>query len=112
MERYKTADTLKALKIESNRYKFMLKNSKISVLSVKVEECGKDSKKLYKLVTELTGGPKENPLPNNIDDEDLANKFANFFLDKIKRIGCELENYTTFKPQQMDSTQLNHFPPE
>ena len=54
----------------------MLNNSKISALSAKVEECGKDSKKLYKLVTKLTGGPKENSLPNNIDDVNSANKFC------------------------------------
>ena len=40
--------------------------------------------------------PKENLLPNNNDDENLANKFANFVINKIKRIICEFENYTTF----------------
>ena len=34
-KRYKTWDTLKALKVERNKYKYMLKNSKVSVLSKK-----------------------------------------------------------------------------
>ena len=57
-KRYKTPDTLKALKVDRNKYKYMLKISKASVLRKKIDECGRDSKKLYKLITELTGGPK------------------------------------------------------
>ena len=54
----------------------MPKTSKISILSKKIEECGKDFKQLYKLITELTGGLKENPFPVYIDDDSLASKFA------------------------------------
>ena len=57
----------------------MLKNSKILVLNEKIRECGKDSKQLYKLVIELTGGTKENPFPDNTDGDCLANDFVEFF---------------------------------
>ena len=36
----------------------MLKQTKISTWSEKVKECGRDTKKLYKLVNELTGQRK------------------------------------------------------
>ena len=110
-KRYKTLDTLKALKIERNKYKYMLENSKVSVLSKKIDECGRDSKKLYKLITELTGGPKENPFPANIDNEDLANKFADFFLNKIKKIRLDLEGCPKYEPQERECKILDNLAP-
>ena len=102
---------LKALKLERNKYKHMLQESKVSVLSAKVEECGKDSKKLYRLITELTGGPKENPFPDNIEENSLANQFAEFFLNKIKNIRSQLDSYPKYEPQQRDCATFHHFSP-
>ena len=63
------------------------------------------------MIIELTGGPKENPFPANIDNEDLANKFADFFLNKIKKIRLDLEGCPKYEPQERDCKILENFAP-
>ena len=41
-----------------------------------------NSKHIYKLIVELTRSIAENPLPEDLSDEDLAEHFANFFPNK------------------------------
>ena len=53
-------------------------------------------KHLHKLTAELTGSRVENPLPEGMSDEDLAEHFANFFIEKIKNIKDKLNNYTLY----------------
>ena len=44
------------------------------------------------LFNRLTGTTKENPLPTTYDnDEDMANAFADYFMDKINGIQNSLE---------------------
>lgn len=45
-----------------------------------------DSKKLYNLVSELTGTKSENPLPDSVADSKLADDFTDFFMNKIDKI--------------------------
>ena len=52
-----------------------------------------NSKHLYKLIVELTGSKVENPLPEGLSDEDLAECFANFFITKIENIRNNLNNH-------------------
>ena len=46
-----------------------------------------NSKHLHKLTAELTGSKVENPLPEGLSDEDLAEHFANFIIKKLKTSG-------------------------
>ena len=57
-----------------------------------VLNCKGDSKKLYTLVSKLTGSVKDNPLPSAENDENLANEFADYFMDKISKIRNSLSN--------------------
>ena len=68
-----------ALKIECSKYKSMLKATKKATLNEKIIECGRDSKKLYKFVSIITGTSKINPMPTASSDEQLENEFAEFF---------------------------------
>ena len=43
-----------------------------------------NSKHLHRLIAEFTGSKVENPLPEGLSDEDLAEHFANFFIKKLK----------------------------
>ena len=43
-----------------------------------------NSKHLHKLIAELPGSKVENPLPEGLSDEDLAEHFAIFSLEKLK----------------------------
>ena len=53
----------------------------------------KDSKYLFKLVLDVTGVVTENPIPKNTTDQNLANYFANYFVDKIDKIRDNLSEY-------------------
>ena len=70
----------------------MLTTSKKDVISEKVLECCRDTEKLYDLINNITGTTKENPLPDHKNEKALANKFAEFFLDKIQKIWRELDD--------------------
>ena len=55
------------------------------MLTEKVDECRHDIKGLYAVVANLTGTKSENPLPPNLSDEDMANMFADYFMEKIEK---------------------------
>ena len=82
--RYKLDRTWIAFKVARNRYKNALREAKLSVVSEKVLECGTDTHKLYCLVNSLTDSTNTNPMPDlHGSDEDLAEQFSEFFMDKI-----------------------------
>ena len=52
---------------------------------------------LFKLVNELTGNMDHNPLPEAKSDKNLAEEFAQYFLNKIeKKIREQLETLPTY----------------
>ena len=57
-----------------------------------VEECAGDQKQLFKLVGGLLHENKEMPLPSHESTEELANRFADFFVEKISKIRQNLES--------------------
>ena len=59
----------------------------------KIDDCQKDTKKLYKLVVYLTGTATENLLPPRKTDNQLAKDFAKFFMNKIQTIGDNLSKH-------------------
>ena len=60
----------------------MIKYKKRDHLHNRISATRGNSKKLYQLITNLTSQNKSNPLPTSTSDEDLANKFATYFLEK------------------------------
>ena len=48
------------------------------------------------------GTVSENPLPECENDEELANRFANFFGDKIQKIRDDLDPYPLYDPPACD----------
>ena len=50
--------------------------------STKIEECGKDQKKLFKLTKNLMGSNSNVNLPHFTSAELLADKFSNYFMRK------------------------------
>ena len=57
-----------------------------------------DSKELYNLVSKLTGTENTNILPDQPRGIELAEKFSEFFLQKIEKIQSTLDGYNLFKP--------------
>ena len=109
--KYRETHQWKAYRIERNRYNRMLAGSKLRSISNKVKECGSDTKKLYNLVNNITGRVKANPMPTSESEESLAEKFADYFLSKIKGIRDNLSTCPTYSPVCRDTTPFKSFKP-
>ena len=72
-------------KIIRSQYKAAIRHAKTEFYTKKFKIYKKDSKSLYKLVSQLTGTEKENTLPHAESFMELANKFADFFINKINQ---------------------------
>ena len=70
-----------------------------------------DTKKLYNLVNNMTDRTKSNPMPPGRKDSELADEFADFFLDKIRRIRDDLADCRTYAPTQIEVEPLEIFNP-
>ena len=88
-------ETLKSLR---NEYTCRVNRAKRKAICEKVLMAKGDSKKLFSLVSELCGTKPENPLPSEVPDEDLANQFADYFMNKIKVIRDSLRDLEQFTP--------------
>ena len=51
-----------------------------------------NTKHLYKLMPKLTGGINANPMPDSKSNSDIAEDFAEYFLQKIVKIRDDLSN--------------------
>ena len=71
-----------AFKIERNRYNKMLKEAKQAFISADIVSHRNDIKYLYKMVMNLSGVRKENPMPPAESDQLLAEEFTDFFIEK------------------------------
>ena len=67
------------------------------VISNKVLECGPNVRKLYAVVNGILGTMKCNPLPECDSDDELAESFASFFLDKIKKFRDNLDSHPLYQ---------------
>ena len=75
----------------------------------KVAECKGSVKSLYNLVNNITGGTKENPLPECKDDKCLADPFADYFIEKIQKIQDALEDHPLYAPTNQEETTIEEF---
>ena len=96
--KYKEEHQWSALKIAQKEYQSALRRSRISKISEMVNACKGNIKKLCSLVHNITGNVKGNPLPDSISYEDLADRFGDFFMEKIRKIHDELDKILTYKP--------------
>ena len=83
----------------------MLKMAKAEAITKMVDDCNRDSKKLYNLAALLMGTVKDNPLPDHTNKEELANKFASYFITKIQNIRDQLDNLPIYH-------HMSIYPPE
>ena len=64
-----------------------------------MQHCNNDTSKLYKLVSDLTGNKKHNPLPEGTPEQ-LVEEFANFFINKISKIREDLDQHNYYQPKE------------
>ena len=91
-------------KTKKSEYKKLLQKTKKEYINDKFMKCGSNTKKLYKTLNQIIGKNKEVTLPPG-KDMDCANNLLNHFMDKIKKINENLENYELFTPP---SNSSNH----
>ena len=87
----------------------MLRMAKAESITMMINDCNRDSKKLYNLAALLMGTVKENPLPDHTDKEELANQFASFFINKIQKIRDQLDNLPTYCHISSDPPEFLEF---
>ena len=80
----------------------MIKYKKRDHIHNRISSTTGNSKKLYQLITKLTGQNKPNPLPTSTSDEKLADEFANYFLKKIINIRKLFDGIPNYKPNPTD----------
>ena len=59
--------------------------------------------------SKLAGQNKSNPLLTSTSNEELADDFANYFLEKILNIRKLFDGIPNYKPNPIDIPQLNKF---
>lgn len=108
-KKYKEKHQYEALKAARNEYIYQINCEKKAVLSQKVTDAKGDTKKLYQLIANITGSKSLNPMPPGEEDDTLAEKFADHFMDKIARIRDSLENFPNYKPRSKDVPVFDQF---
>ena len=86
----------KAYKAARNAYVRLLQLAKRESINVLIKSFSGNVKEIFNLVNNLTGTKQKNPLPA---EENLPDKFASFFLDKITKIRNLLDHIPPYEPQ-------------
>ena len=94
------------MQTEHNKYKSLLKSIKRKKLTERVDECRHDTKGFHTLIANLTSTKSENLLPSNHSDEDMANMFADYFMEKIGNIRSSLDDHPKYEPSNDNITPL------
>ena len=110
-KKYKQQHHWEALSNEKKKYRSIFKKARCKAISSKVAECKSNIKSLYNLVNNITGGVKENPLPECKNDKCLANTFADYFIEKIKKIREALDSQTLYDPIDQEVPTIEEFLP-
>ena len=94
--KYREDDQWIAYKVKKRKYNQMFLESKQITISDKVNQCNRDTKQLFRLVNEISSSTEDNPLPDEISNQELANQFADYFINKIQIIRDNLNNYDKY----------------
>ena len=65
--------------------------------------------KIYSIVNSLIGRTVENPVPESESDEQLAEDFADYIMEKIKKIWDSLSGYQKYKPNHKSTPTFSTF---
>ena len=92
-----------------NKYNWMIRESKKEVISSSILGCKGNTKELYKIFNQIAGVKEENPMPSGFRNEDLANTFADYFMDKILDIRQSLCHKPKYEPKGVEATKFCEF---
>jgi hypothetical protein len=92
----------------------MIERAKTDYYSTSIAQCSNDQKSLFRVVNKLMHKSRELVLPSCTSDQELANRFSDYFVGKIHRIRssfddhCELPKYDN---QDVCVTRISDFEP-
>ena len=72
--------------------------SKKSYTNTQLESNNNNSQMLFQILHQLTKGQHDNPLPDCSSHEELANNFADFFIDKLEKIRSQFQQLRLYIP--------------
>ena len=108
-QKYKCPEHWRALQVARKEYKILLTKVKTTKIKEKIDDCHNDTKKLYEPVVYLTGTATENPLPPGKTDNQLAEDFVEFFMNKIQTIRNNLADHPLYKPEPTNIPKFDTF---
>ena len=109
--KYRQQHQWTAFKRERNRYNQMIKFCKRHSIFTKIKDNHNNPRHLYKIISSLIGQDNTNPLPDAQSDQELAEQFAEFFLQKIETIQEKFNNIALHMTEPNDIPQITKFSP-
>ena len=89
----------------------MCRAAKAEYYNQRIDDCGNDSKKMFKITNSLLKGSQERVLPNHECPEMLSNDLVGFFSDKVKRISNIFPEGSDGGVTPRQTVQLTEFQP-
>lgn len=86
-----------------------ISSRKSEYINNKIQECGKDSKKLYHEVSVLLDTKQNSKFPPGKSDEVLAEQFAAFFVEKIDKIRKDLAIHPSYEANNHVACEFTNF---
>ena len=111
LKRQNSSNALGEFKRARSLYRNHLKMSKMAHIKEAVESAKGDPKCLFNITMTLMGKQSRNPLPEALNDESLAEEFANFFIGKIQTIRDSLEDIPKYTPVGRSTQELTSLTP-
>ena len=71
-----------------------------------VIDAGRETKKLYKIINNITGTKEDNPMPPGDSDMEIAQNFAEYFVENIDKIRDKFECVPSYSSQLNTSPSL------
>ena len=71
-----------------------------------VIDASRDTKKLYKIINNITGTKEDNPMSPGDSDMEIAQSFVEYFVEKIDKIRDKFECVPPYSPQLKTSPSL------
>ena len=90
-------------------YKKHLFQTKKKILRDKLNSGNNKTKTLYKITKSLTSDTSKNTLPTATSPKELANIFANFFVDKFTKIGSKFQTEENYQIPCRNCKNLSNF---
>ena len=89
----------------------MIKFYKRHSIFTRIKDNHNNPRQLYKIISSLIGQDNTNPLQDAQSNQELAEQFAEFFLQKIETIQEKFNNIALYKTEPDAIPQLSKFSP-